>query len=57
MVSDEQTCSMSIVAIPKNLRVSALVEHSSPYRDPATVLAFVDTGDVQKVSNGSRAGK
>ena len=44
------------MAIPKNLRVSALVEYSSPYRDPATVLAFVDTGDVQKVSNGSRRG-
>jgi hypothetical protein len=27
------------MAIPQNLRVSALVEYSSPYRDPATVLA------------------
>ena len=48
---------MPVVAIPQNLRVSALVEYSSPYRDPAMVWAFVDTGDVQEVSNGSRAGK
>jgi hypothetical protein len=48
---------MPVMAIPQNLRVSALVEYSSPYRDAATVLAFVDIGDVQKVCNGWRAGK
>jgi hypothetical protein len=57
MVSYEQTRSMPVMAIPQNLRVSALVEYSSPYRDPATALAFVDTGDVQKMSNGSKAAK
>ena len=57
MVSYEQTRSMPVVAIPQNLRVSALVDYSSPYCDPAPALALIDTGDVQKVSNGSRAGK
>jgi hypothetical protein len=39
MVSYEHIDSMPVVAIPQNLCVSALVDYSSPYRDPATVLA------------------